>query len=270
VSETLVATGLACIIAAIVGGGLKAAGNEFPPIASLRRQVLLGALGLVLVPLGLTAPWDDDDPAPDGPTATKPGEPTPRPAPAPSTKPVVVELYSGGTKLPQRGFFTPSGDVISTSEAVGHEQLSVHWRHEGETVRAPARIVESKARLILIQLTSGGPRPKVPFDVGRAATLRKGDTIEAYFSPSEHPQGDVRRIGASGDFQDPNGKFHHVRHLIVTSPVGDQGDSGSPVLDAEGRLVGVFYGGRFKHGDVPIESYSIAIDAVRQQFHAAF
>ncbi len=49
VNTTLFGIGLACVIAALVGGGLRAAGFEFPIIASLRRQVLLAALGGILI-----------------------------------------------------------------------------------------------------------------------------------------------------------------------------------------------------------------------------
>ncbi len=48
-NTTLFGIGLACVIAALVGGGLRAAGFEFPIIASLRRQVLLAALGGILI-----------------------------------------------------------------------------------------------------------------------------------------------------------------------------------------------------------------------------
>ncbi len=46
---TLLLLGIACIVAAIVGGGLKAVGFEFPPLKSLSRQIVLALLGLVLV-----------------------------------------------------------------------------------------------------------------------------------------------------------------------------------------------------------------------------
>jgi hypothetical protein len=49
VFETLTLLGIVCVIGAIVGGGLKAAGAEIPVITSGRRQVLLGAVGVVLV-----------------------------------------------------------------------------------------------------------------------------------------------------------------------------------------------------------------------------
>jgi hypothetical protein len=49
VATTLLTAGIACIVAAIVGGGLKAFGLEIPVLASSRRQAGLGAFGLALL-----------------------------------------------------------------------------------------------------------------------------------------------------------------------------------------------------------------------------
>jgi hypothetical protein len=46
---TLILTGVGCLIAAIVGGSLKAFGIDFPAIASRTRQSTLGVLGLLLI-----------------------------------------------------------------------------------------------------------------------------------------------------------------------------------------------------------------------------
>jgi hypothetical protein len=46
---TLLGAGIACMIAAIVGGGLKAFGIEIPVLASARRQLALGAFGALLL-----------------------------------------------------------------------------------------------------------------------------------------------------------------------------------------------------------------------------
>jgi hypothetical protein len=46
---TLNLTGIACIVAAIVGGGFKAFGIEIPMISSSTRQIILAALGLILI-----------------------------------------------------------------------------------------------------------------------------------------------------------------------------------------------------------------------------
>jgi hypothetical protein len=49
VDITLAKIGIVCIIAAIVGGGLKAANIEFGPLESTGRQILLASFGLVLI-----------------------------------------------------------------------------------------------------------------------------------------------------------------------------------------------------------------------------
>ena len=44
----LVLAGVACIIAAIVGGGVKLRDVEFPTVKSLWRQLMLGGFGVLL------------------------------------------------------------------------------------------------------------------------------------------------------------------------------------------------------------------------------
>ena len=51
-ATTLLSCGLACIIAAVVGGGIDAFGVKIPKILSLRRQCLLAAFGFVLAIIG--------------------------------------------------------------------------------------------------------------------------------------------------------------------------------------------------------------------------
>jgi hypothetical protein len=50
---TLITAGIACIIAAIVGGGLKAFAIEIRVLDSVRRQAALGAFGVLLLGAGL-------------------------------------------------------------------------------------------------------------------------------------------------------------------------------------------------------------------------
>jgi hypothetical protein len=47
--------GIVCVIAAVVGGGLKAFGTELPIIGSVARQFLLATIGAGLI--YLFAPW---------------------------------------------------------------------------------------------------------------------------------------------------------------------------------------------------------------------
>ncbi|HSB12094.1 MAG TPA: hypothetical protein VLM38_21590 [Blastocatellia bacterium] len=54
--QTLLIAGVACLIAAIVGGGLRAFGIEIPALGSRVRQMLLGLLGLILIVVGTINP----------------------------------------------------------------------------------------------------------------------------------------------------------------------------------------------------------------------
>jgi len=56
----LLTTGLACVIAALAGGGLKAFGMEISALNSVRRQVALGAFGGVLALLAFTRYGEPD------------------------------------------------------------------------------------------------------------------------------------------------------------------------------------------------------------------
>jgi hypothetical protein len=51
--KTLGALGAVCIIAATVGGGVKLAGSELPVVGSIQRQLLLGAVGGLLLTLAI-------------------------------------------------------------------------------------------------------------------------------------------------------------------------------------------------------------------------
>jgi hypothetical protein len=55
-SNTLLGLGIAVLVAAIVGGGLKAFGFEFPVIASTKRQLAVAGLGICLI---ISAEWND-------------------------------------------------------------------------------------------------------------------------------------------------------------------------------------------------------------------
>lgn len=55
----LVLAGVACIIAAIVGGGVKLRDVEFPTVQSLWRQLMLGGFGLLLSLAGAVVASED-------------------------------------------------------------------------------------------------------------------------------------------------------------------------------------------------------------------
>src|SRR5262249_39421080 len=82
----VLSAGLACLIAAIVGGGLKAFGIEVPALGSVFRQALLGAVGIALL-IGAVRPnwWTSPANAP-APAVTS----APAANPTPAANPVQV------------------------------------------------------------------------------------------------------------------------------------------------------------------------------------
>ena len=48
-AATLLTTGLLCVIAALVGGGIEVLGGKVPVIQSSKRQTALGLFGIVLL-----------------------------------------------------------------------------------------------------------------------------------------------------------------------------------------------------------------------------
>lgn len=62
-TEILVSGGVAAVLAAVVGGGLKAFGIELPLLASVGRQALLMLVGVVLILLGFQSPRVQSDDA---------------------------------------------------------------------------------------------------------------------------------------------------------------------------------------------------------------
>jgi hypothetical protein len=56
-NAAIFSAGIACLIAAIVGGGMKGLGLEIPAIQSGKRQAALAIVGLILMTIGLFPKW---------------------------------------------------------------------------------------------------------------------------------------------------------------------------------------------------------------------
>lgn len=131
-----VVAGLACLIAAIVGGGLKAFGIEVPLLKSLTRQVVLGILGALLLVFGLGVLRL--------PKHTEPTKPvtivkawTNQKSVGPGDGAVIhVSAFTGGycesaalvsIKDASGGRFQPSGATTLSGQLDEHCELSVTW-----------------------------------------------------------------------------------------------------------------------------------------------
>jgi len=83
-----ITAGIACLVAAIIGGGLKAFSIEIHVLESGRRQVALGALGAVLLAIGLSV--DGLSPSTEQARSEQPLSTQSTPAPQPSAPPSIA------------------------------------------------------------------------------------------------------------------------------------------------------------------------------------
>ncbi|MGH2703542.1 MAG: hypothetical protein ACRDJ4_00155 [Actinomycetota bacterium] len=95
-NTTLFVIGLVCVTAAVVGGGLKLAGAQFPPLKSTGRQLLLAIIGLTVVGASFLEGGQTN-----GASRTSP---TPPPSP---TEPATV-LVAQPSPLPQTPASVPT------------------------------------------------------------------------------------------------------------------------------------------------------------------
>lgn len=63
-TATFLAAGLVCLVAAVIGGGLTALGWQIPGIKSIKRQVVLGLLGMALIGVALKTSSPAPQPSP--------------------------------------------------------------------------------------------------------------------------------------------------------------------------------------------------------------
>jgi hypothetical protein len=162
-AATLLTAGIACIIAAIVGGGLKAFGIEIPVLDSGRRQAALGAFGVLLLAAGpalngfrvpsdtpegstgaCSAAWFSSQP-PDRVVAMESGAADFEvlTSDKPKDRPVVVVLTEGGQRVGAVAFdFYASNELFKISEVVDAECTPVD-RFRNESRGGDKRVLQN-------------------------------------------------------------------------------------------------------------------------------
>lgn len=161
--------GVVAVMAAIVGGGLKAAGVDIPVLTSLARQVLLGMFGLALLVVGLEPwhwVWEEGASPPGGErftvgvAATQAWTPTSMDLEAGDELSITAEgqIRDDITNHPNRRF-SPEGDPDPQNQHPGdpflgfnHAALLAKIGEAGEVFKVGAQLrcsVTTRGRLVL-------------------------------------------------------------------------------------------------------------------------
>lgn len=132
-----ITAGIACLIAAVVGGGLSAGGMSIPVIDSPRRQLALGGLGIVFAIIGfavMDSPGSADAGAPEI-EATAASDAGPAAAPiveeAPSSHKVT---FAGGERWMIIENLSSGFEEGSHVEIYIDGQLSGTWNFRGSNI----------------------------------------------------------------------------------------------------------------------------------------
>jgi S1-C subfamily serine protease len=244
---------------------------------------LLGGLasGLAVAGVLLFTGVADDDEAPveRAPASQQAVQRPPAAAPAPTIGELyrrarravfVVEGRQPGVEWPDgppreddgvatgTGFAVEGGRIVTNQHVVADAEI-VAVRLDGRRVRA--RLVGSDAStdLAILRLRAGRSRELATLQLGRSDDVRPGDTAVALGNPYGLARtvtaGVVSAVGRR--ITAPDGA--PIRDAIQTDAAINPGNSGGPLLDAEGRVIGVISQSR---GDGL--SFAVPVDTLRR------
>jgi len=242
------------------------------PLAALVAAGVIGGLGAV-------AAWEAVDD--DGTQASASVEPASRSAAVASTPPIseiyeraapgVVEITAdtSGLGLPDSGRATGTGFVIDEEGRVitnhhvveGAESVTVRFA-DGDEAQATVVGSDPSTDVALLDLEDVS-RELHPLELGASQSLEIGDSVVAIGSPFGL-QGTVTAGIVSGldrEIRAPDG--FTIDGAIQTDAALNSGNSGGPLLDGDGRVVGVNSQIESRNGGNVGIGYAVPIETAR-------
>ena len=217
------------------------------------------SVGAVVGVLALAGAFDDEADPPARATTTPRATPAPAGAPLDvaalyervSAGVVFVQANSGGGELPFPGggqaasgsgfVIDDEGHIITNDHVVeGASQYRVRFGEDGEPIEAKLLGTDPSVDLALLQVDPEDVGDALqPLELGASEDLRPGDPAIAIGSPfgleGTVTAGIVSALGRT--IQAPNG--FSISGAIQTDAAINPGNSGGPLLDEQGRVIGV-------------------------------
>jgi S1-C subfamily serine protease len=219
------------------------------------------SVGAVVGVLALAGAFDDETEPPAAPTAQAPRTATPaRPGDAldvaelyehVSAGVVFVQANSGRGELPFPGggqaasgsgfVIDDEGHIITNDHVVEDaSQYRVRFGEDGNPIKAELLGKDPSADLALLKVDPGDVDGDLqPLELGASENLRPGDPVIAIGSPfglsGTVTAGIVSALGRT--IEAPNG--FSISGAIQTDAAINPGNSGGPLLDEQGRVIGV-------------------------------
>ena len=155
--------------------------------------------------------------------------------------PAVASIENGNGGSGSGFLMDGQGHVVTNQHVVdGGSEFSVRFGEDGEAIDAELVGEDASTDLAVLELDPDDvPAETDPLELASSGDLRPGDAVVAIGSP----------FGLSGsvttgvisalerDIQAPNG--YQIDGVVQTDAAINPGNSGGPLLDAEGRVIGV-------------------------------
>lgn len=168
------------------------------------------------------------------------------PAAAPTTGAVVVETALGyrAASSAGSGIVLPGGrDVLTNNHVIrGATRIRVVDPHSGRAIGGRVLGYSVGDDVAVLRLAGGARLAAARF--GRSASLRRGQPVTGVGNADGTgtlvaAPGHVVALGRAITVEDGEGGYARLHRLVQTDAALRPGDSGGPLLDAAGRVVGI-------------------------------
>jgi serine protease Do len=159
------------------------------------------------------------------------------------------------------GFLFHQGGYILTNEHVIHDASVVKVRFFGEKQSVPVQIVGTNYDLDLAVLKAALPKKNLPvLPFGRSKDVRVGEWVVAIGCPLGLDHSVTVGVISAKERPITIGDRHYA-HLIQTDAAINRGNSGGPLINSKGKVIGINTAVSQSSQGI---GFAIAIDVVRE------
>ncbi len=195
----------------------------------------------------------------------------------------ILSLFKGGSSLLEDGgeggqgsgfvldgdgYIATNAHVVTTEKASGTEQADQVYVEFLDGNRVPAEIVghDPNADVALLKVDPDG-LALTPLHLGESHTIAVGEPVAAIGSPFGERQSLSIGVISALDRTIRSLTQFEIGDAIQTDAAINPGNSGGPLLDAEGRVIGINAQIKSQSGGGEGVGFAVPVDAVRRSLH---
>jgi S1-C subfamily serine protease len=195
----------------------------------------------------------------------------------------ILSIFGGGTSLLEDGgeggqgsgfvidgdgYIATNAHVVTTERDNGTDRADRVYVEFSDGNRVPATIVghDPNADVALLKVDPDG-LSLTPLRLGESASLAVGDPVAAIGSPFGERQSLTIGVISALDRTIQSLTQFEIGDAIQTDAAINPGNSGGPLLDAEGRVIGINAQIKSQSGGGEGVGFAVPVDTVRRSLH---